>query len=681
MSSQFECPRCQTTFAGDDGASFEDCPECGSLALPVGDGGPAPAIHKAPTPEQLAHLAGGGALDSLPDGAPAALSQEDGPLLGTMLSDEQEPLSTGGSGIFNALMEDTSQDMNLPAAEVASSASGGELGSMPNTLLGGEIGALADVESDAVPSPFSDEGAAVPPPTGAPADVDMSVTRSEQWDGLSFDAPPPGQSSGDVFSEPTVNQGLSQEWAPATEAQANPAHLDDGDLPVGGFTVEAGHPSAGAATDMATMPAGAPAAMDLPSLPSMPTAHEEAAPASTGLDDSDYDDSALSDPSHMPASTTGEGGSEPTSGDYADDDDAFGGDDAFFSQEASMEGGALAGMASQDGGVMLGDLESREGDFRLDGSDASDLFSGASFDALEAAFDEAAGSEEGQPTAEAALLQSSQGAFGDEGHFGFGEVADEGLSGMELGVPGAPRLRQPGDALHLTLRDETLAQATLPRDQDADDVRDDDNDDDVDEFGLRSLQVADDDLKGLRGTAGEATERLPGRKGRASAKVVTDDDVKAGADDDDTEVQEADDYDLTQVPSPFSVLSVARVVLLLMVGTIVGVGVGVISAPKEKKKPTSARMRAELKLADGNRAYADGKYDDALGHFRGAISTDRQFALAYRAKAAVLVKEKRFDDAAKAYKKYLKIAGDPADREQVEEILARYLGPNWKSKP
>jgi tetratricopeptide (TPR) repeat protein len=124
------------------------------------------------------------------------------------------------------------------------------------------------------------------------------------------------------------------------------------------------------------------------------------------------------------------------------------------------------------------------------------------------------------------------------------------------------------------------------------------------------------------------------------------------------------------VPSAWKGLSFGRVAALVILFSIIGGGVGALTAPKPKAAAT-ARARAELRFADGNRFYDAGRFDDALGAFRGALSIDPTFALAHRAKGASLAKLQRWDEAAEAYEEYLKLEPEAVDVTDVKAALVR----------
>ena len=118
-------------------------------------------------------------------------------------------------------------------------------------------------------------------------------------------------------------------------------------------------------------------------------------------------------------------------------------------------------------------------------------------------------------------------------------------------------------------------------------------------------------------------------------------------------------------PVPAIALSLA-----VFVGLVGGAALGALTAPVAVKR-NDARARAELQLAEGNKFYGEGRFDDALGKYKGAVNIDRTFALAHRAKGAALAKQQRYDEAAEAYKEYLGLESSAIDAGDVKEALAR----------
>jgi hypothetical protein len=121
-----------------------------------------------------------------------------------------------------------------------------------------------------------------------------------------------------------------------------------------------------------------------------------------------------------------------------------------------------------------------------------------------------------------------------------------------------------------------------------------------------------------------------------------------------------------------SFFTAGRVFMLAIVMAGAGLGVGAATAPPSPDDEPSARMNAIKQVAAGNRFFEEGRFDDALGAYRGALNSDRNYVQAHRAKAVALVKQRRYDEAAKAYEEYLAVSDDASDADLVKEILYRY---------
>lgn len=278
------------------------------------------------------------------------------------------------------------------------------------------------------------------------------------------------------------------------------------------------------------------------------------------------------------------------------------------------------------------------------------------FDELERAFDEVARRPDPEPAlpsrAEDALRQASLHAA----HSGFAlptapeEVAAAVPAPLPKQEPPALRRARPR-TLHLTLSEEAKALAGIP-------LR---RKDDTEQTARlpRARAAAPGDDCGLDEHA-EITEP----RGRAQRGVPSTKPKPLGA-----RKEEA-----PKVPAVFAGFTLARVAAAAAVFLVVGGLVGAAVAPEPERKPATPRARAEQRFAEGNRFYEKGRFDDALGSYRGAIALDRTFAPAYRAKAAALAKQKRHEEAAQAYRAYLDIAPDAVDAEAVREVLARYEG-------
>ncbi len=116
-----------------------------------------------------------------------------------------------------------------------------------------------------------------------------------------------------------------------------------------------------------------------------------------------------------------------------------------------------------------------------------------------------------------------------------------------------------------------------------------------------------------------------------------------------------------------SKLALAAAVLLGVVG---GGVAGAATAPASSRR-NDARGRAEAQLAEGNRFYQVGRLDDALGMYKAALNNDRAYALAHRAKGSALASNKRYDEAAEAYRDYLALEPSAIDAADIKEALAR----------
>lgn len=166
-------------------------------------------------------------------------------------------------------------------------------------------------------------------------------------------------------------------------------------------------------------------------------------------------------------------------------------------------------------------------------------------------------------------------------------------------------------------------------------------------------------------------ERIDRTPGSTQSRPVSQ--TSAGAGEDTDFVRPDKKREPRRVPSAFQGLSVLRAAAIIVVCAVLGGVGGAFTAPPPKVANT-ARARAELKFADGNRFYDAGRFDDALGAFRATISIDPTFALAHRAKGAALAKLNRPDEAAQAYEEYLKLEPRAIDGTDVEATIARREG-------
>jgi hypothetical protein len=128
------------------------------------------------------------------------------------------------------------------------------------------------------------------------------------------------------------------------------------------------------------------------------------------------------------------------------------------------------------------------------------------------------------------------------------------------------------------------------------------------------------------------------------------------------------------VPSMFAGLTLGRAVALIVLATVLGAAGGVFLTPRPQR-PNTPRARAELTLAEGNKFYAEGRFDDALGKYREATRIDGTYALAHRAMGAALAKLHRDDDAANAYKLYVDLEPNALDATDAKAAMARRAPP------
>lgn len=327
------------------------------------------------------------------------------------------------------------------------------------------------------------------------------------------------------------------------------------------------------------------------------------------------------------------------------------------SDELALDADATAASGElRAGAVLLSDLEAQfGGGVRLDEAADQGALSGQDLNALEQALSQMAG---GTPRAEDALRQASQqvatSAFAIPTH-----------SQLQRAVPAPPAEGEPPPLMrrqrpaHLTLSEEAKALAGIPI-----------------QATLGAGNIALDITRGS-GQAPAAT--APPRPTRPEESRPTGP-VPAPPASEASEVTEAiRPARARTVPAPeepklFSGFTFARVAAVVLVAVLLGLGTGVLIAPKPEPKPVTPRSRAEQQFSDGNRYYAEGRFDDAFGSYRGAISVDRTFAPAHRAKAAALAKLQRGEEAAGAYRTYLDISPSAVDAEQVREVLRRYEG-------
>ncbi len=134
------------------------------------------------------------------------------------------------------------------------------------------------------------------------------------------------------------------------------------------------------------------------------------------------------------------------------------------------------------------------------------------------------------------------------------------------------------------------------------------------------------------------------------------------------------------VPSMWKGLSAPVIIGLILLAITGGGAVGAFVVAPQPKPPSTPRARAELKLANGNHFYEQGRFDDALGEFRAALTIDPTYSIAHRAKGTALAKLQRFDEAQTAYSEYLRLEPGALDATDVKAAIDR-RGPLPSSEP
>lgn len=121
-----------------------------------------------------------------------------------------------------------------------------------------------------------------------------------------------------------------------------------------------------------------------------------------------------------------------------------------------------------------------------------------------------------------------------------------------------------------------------------------------------------------------------------------------------------------RLPPRSRLLAVAAACLLL------GLGVGFIQTEGPVDKRTEEVRKAESHLIEGNRAFEAGELERALGHYRSALALQPNYPEAVYARAVVLARQKRFEEAAKAYREYVDLAPDGLYANAVRKELRVY---------
>lgn len=637
--TRFECPRCQHVFVTEgDADAFADCPRCQSMALAIGE------------------ASSGGGQPTLVRPGPSLASDDGGPVAPRSVEGFGERTGDGGDkGVFSQLLESsdapavqhdvTSDHLRMPATldDMPMTSDEGDdvfnestvASDLPASVLMTR-GLSEEARSDEGFDPFSDEDQVHRAPT--------EVLRPRQDDDERTEMKPvPSQGPGDLgagFSNDELESAF--------------------DLPDDDEAAWENGPPPSAAAKPATASVLEEDAWENGPPPSVPTKEVSASlprPPTTGELPRRVSNAALE-------LTRDAGDGDELSFELHEEERnrAVGPGERRGVWDPNFHSGEM-----KAGAVLLSDLEAQfSGGVRLDAAAEQGNISGNEMQALESAFSQMAGEAPGS-RAEDALRQASF----DAAHSLMEMPTHSQLQGSAVPAPPGetepPSLTRRKRPAHLSLSEEAKALAGIPIQPEA---------------GSQNLA-----LELTRGAAatGTTTNEPPARprassnddEGRsrpspearfAAEQTEVTDQVRAAR------PPKPRAAEVPEEPGTFAGFTVMRIAALLFVAVLVGLGTGVAVAPTPEPKPTTPRTRAEQQFSEGNRFYSEGRFDDALGSYRGAIAMDRTFAPAHRAKAAALAKQKRGDEAASAYRAYLEMSPGAVDAAQVREVLQRYEG-------
>jgi hypothetical protein len=630
MSTSFECPRCQHRFvdASDADQAFAECPQCGSLALPG-------AMVSSTDSRVLKSVSGQGMLSD--EGLPT--------------SDDADPtVAIPIPGVFSALLD---ADVNSDGGP-APSAGAQPLLFDDDKTMGGDLSSFEDgpptTESDAgggakkLPmsllltrgvsaegGPALDDDPSLPTLPSLPSLPNPLSARVQ-------DGPPPMALSTEGTS-PSLPRGVAP--APLLGDASSPS--DEG-----AFRSETFDTLAAVMNSKAAGPS-----------PERPPAGDRGGAVLSDLDLGDLDiDLNLAPPIHQapakraPASRPAPARAPapvPAGFDATDEG-------AAISDDRTTE---LRTTPSAEGrAVTLSELEARLGGGGLDVAqifNSPGLIQEEAFGALEQAFDEVSRRPPSRPP-KRDRVQALAAVAPPVDEISLITLRGGGDVPAPPAKPTVPttKLRRRGELPHLSLSDEAIA--------------------------LAAYRI------------GETERSVPGRS--APTGLDTDDDMPAHLSEPTDLVRPHDPRQplgatitdvhaaprsargkarlLEEESEKKSVFTAGRVFVLAIVMACAGGAVGAATAPPSPDDEPSARMNAIKQVAAGNRFFDEGRFDEALGAYRGALNSDRNYVQAHRAKAIALVKQRRYDEAAKAYEEYLAVSDDASDADLVKEILYRY---------
>jgi len=625
MSTTFECPRCQHRFvdASQADQAFAECPQCGSLALPG-------ATESSAEARVLKSVSAQSMLSD--EGAPSSL-------------DADPTVAIPVPGVFSALL-DANADGGAPPASGEGPLLSDEdrtLSGFTDSLEGDPTRANPVPENQRLPMSLlltrgaSAEGRAVEHDED-PSDPSFPTMPSlpslpEQLAARSIEGPPPMALSVEN-SSPSLPRSGAQSATPASE--------------IGGFLDEA-------TRDMAASSAGSSALqgfdlgdldidlkLDAPAARPAPRASSSKAASARPAPRAEPKKAAI--PASLALTRD-----LPPGFDVTDEG-------APVSDDRTME--VRTTPSSEGGALTLSELEQKLGG---GGLDVATIFQqpgtvqDETFGALEQAFDEVSRRPPARPP-KRDRVEAVAAAAPPVDEISLITLRGKGDVPAPPEKPTVPttKLRRRGEAPHLSLSDEAISLAAYR----------------IGESELSTPMRAapggldtDDDMPAH---LSEATDLVRPRDERAAARAVITD-VHA------TERAARGKAKLLEDPNEKkSFFTFGRVVFLAFFMAAAGVGAGAATAPPSSDDMPSARLNAIKQVALGNRYFDEGRYDDALGAYRGALNSDRGYVQAHRAKAVALVKQRRYDEAAKAYEEYLAVADGATDADLVKEILYRY---------
>lgn len=136
--------------------------------------------------------------------------------------------------------------------------------------------------------------------------------------------------------------------------------------------------------------------------------------------------------------------------------------------------------------------------------------------------------------------------------------------------------------------------------------------------------------------------------------------------------EDDESFELEEIPPTFSGFQMKGIIAAAGVSFVLGCLVGLIGGPHTGPSEDTAEGKAALSFATGNELFAEEKADAALAEYRNAINHGFSDPIIFRAKGAALAKQRRFEEAAKAYKEYLQRSPNAPDKVEIEASLSKF---------